>query len=383
MVKNKRITSMVLAATLVFATVGFGTVNAYATSPDDPDYWHDGVPLEQTVSETDFNKKAIDALKSKIALAANDNGVVEITDMDSISKEVMETLKANPGVTLYLKINDEGTERCIVIPGSAATTDDLNDSDTCGIDWLLAHYIDANNPPQIVKAQAGDTFASIAKRIGVEEWYLRICNPGVTEINENTVLANPKPTPKPTPRSDDKQNPSKLNDEETAELIKRFEEAQKKADMGQADIKFEKRDEDIKKNPDKDTFKSEIPSKSIIAGSEGSGAFVDLKAHKMTTRDSVNQSFLAQSFALLEGKKANILLEYSVYNAEPAIQSGEKKNIILSNVPANPGDNLYAIGYNNEDGAYLMKGVVDLNKNVTLADFRMRGNSNITLFTQK
>lgn len=137
---------------------------------------------------------------------------------------------------------------------------------------------------------------------------------------------------------------------------------------------------------DRDTYKSCLPARSLLVEKNNNPTdLIELKAHEMSAKDSVNQKMLADAYAGIDGKKAMVVCEYSAYPKRDltVTEDGSKVSLIWSNVPAKEGDVIFAVGYNQTDGAYYMKSVVDKEKKIKFDSFKLRVASNITLFKEQ
>lgn len=130
---------------------------------------------------------------------------------------------------------------------------------------------------------------------------------------------------------------------------------------------------------DRDTFKSEAPSRTVIASeSTTANDFYDLKVHSVDEKTLKNQEFLVRS---LIGPNAEIILTEGIYPRRDLTMSenGLKRYLIWSNLPQNQAGPIYAVVYNQTDGAYVITGSLDENGTATFTDFRLRSASTITI----
>lgn len=130
---------------------------------------------------------------------------------------------------------------------------------------------------------------------------------------------------------------------------------------------------------DRDTFKSEAPSRTVIASeSTTANDFYDLKVHSVDEKTLKNQEFLVRS---LIGPNAENILTEGIYPRRDLTMSenGLKRYLIWSNLPQNQAGPIYAVVYNQTDGAYVITGSLDENGTATFTDFRLRSASTITI----
>jgi len=136
---------------------------------------------------------------------------------------------------------------------------------------------------------------------------------------------------------------------------------------------------------DYDTFKSELPSKTVTAAIAGDSSFMDLKAHAPSDTTVKNQKVLAAYYAKQLGFDANVVLSYDIYTRSDLslTQNGQKRVLTWTNTSAKTPGAIYAVVYNQIDGAYLISGIVDANGTAVFNDFVVRPASSITIFTAR
>ena len=130
---------------------------------------------------------------------------------------------------------------------------------------------------------------------------------------------------------------------------------------------------------DPDTFKSEAPSKTVMStNTMGADKFFDFKVHAADSRTIANQEFLAQT---LVGPKVQILLTENVYSRRDLsiAENGSLQALTWNNLPKNQPGPVYAVVYNQIDGAYEIKGILDANGTATFTGFKLRPASTITI----
>lgn len=130
---------------------------------------------------------------------------------------------------------------------------------------------------------------------------------------------------------------------------------------------------------DYDTFKSEAPPKTVIATDNiGSQTFFDLKIHSADDKTLTNQKLLVQ---YLVRQNANIILTQGIYPGRDlsAAENGSLKVLIWNNLPGNQAGPVYAVVYNQTDGAYVLNGTLDNNGTATFTGFKLRPASTVTI----
>ena len=130
---------------------------------------------------------------------------------------------------------------------------------------------------------------------------------------------------------------------------------------------------------DRDTFKSEAPSKTVIASDTlGAKQFFDLKVHSADEKTITNQELLVQS---LIKPNIMILLTENIYPRRDLsiTENGSLQIFTRNNLPKNQAGPVYAVVYNQIDGAYVINGVLDANGTATFTGFKLRPASTITI----
>jgi len=130
---------------------------------------------------------------------------------------------------------------------------------------------------------------------------------------------------------------------------------------------------------DSDTFKSEYPDKTVIATDAiGAGSFFDMKVHSVDARTLTNQKILVQN---LVGANSQIMLTESIYPRRDleVSENGSLMILIWNNLPKNQAGPVSAVVYNQIDGAYVIKGILDANGTATFIGFNLRPASTITI----
>ena len=183
-----------------------------------------------------------------------------------------------------------------------------------------------------------------------------------------TVLFKGKgnnPDPKPNPK---KPESTGMDASYMAYLMKLL-----KADNG-------KKEAPAKEIIDRDTFKSEAPAHTVIASEAATDAFglFDLKVHKADAKSTANQEFLAKS---LVGPNVQILLTQNIYPRRDlsTVENGALKKLTWNNLPKDQAGPVFAVVYNETDGAYVINGVLDANGTAVFNGFKLRAASTITI----
>lgn len=130
---------------------------------------------------------------------------------------------------------------------------------------------------------------------------------------------------------------------------------------------------------DYDTFKSEAPPKTVIATDNiGSQTFFDLKVHSADDKTLTNQKLLVQ---YLVRQNANIILTQGIYPRRDlsAAENGSLKVLIWNNLPGNQAGPVYAVVYNQTDGAYVLNGTLDAEGTAVFTGFKLRPASTVTI----
>lgn len=130
---------------------------------------------------------------------------------------------------------------------------------------------------------------------------------------------------------------------------------------------------------DRDMFKSEAPSKTVIAADFiGAKSFFDLKVHAADNQTQANQKLLAQ---YLIGPNAKILVTENIYPGRDLsiTENGSLQVLTWNNLPKNQPGAIPAVVYNQIDGAYVIHGILDANGTATFTGFKLRPASTITI----
>ena len=130
---------------------------------------------------------------------------------------------------------------------------------------------------------------------------------------------------------------------------------------------------------DYDTFKSEAPPKTVIATDNiDSQTFFDLKVHSAGDKTLTNQKLLVQ---YLVRQNANIILTQGIYPRRDlsAAENGSLKVLIWNNLPGNQAGPVYAVVYNQTDGAYVLNGTLDAEGTAVFKGFKLRPASTVTI----
>ena len=133
-------------------------------------------------------------------------------------------------------------------------------------------------------------------------------------------------------------------------------------------------------NIDRDTYKSEVPAKTVIASEMfDRKSFFDLKVHESDSNTKFNQEFLAR--CLVPGGGKQIFLTKDVYPGRDLsiTENGMTQTISWDNLPKNQPGPVYAVVYNQIDGSYVLNGILDANGTATFTGFKLRPASTITI----
>ena len=133
---------------------------------------------------------------------------------------------------------------------------------------------------------------------------------------------------------------------------------------------------------DHDTFKSSVPSKTVTLLNANGKFDMDMKVHPSSEKSITNQKLLVTTFAKQLGKIPNIVLTEDVFMRNDLLTSryGQKDMITWNDLSHKVSGAIYAVVYNQTDGAYLICGYIDTNGNAKLNGFILRPASTITIF---
>ena len=135
-----------------------------------------------------------------------------------------------------------------------------------------------------------------------------------------------------------------------------------------------------KEEIDRDILKSEEPALTVIASEEATNdfGFFDLKVHKPDGKTTVDQEFLTKN---LIGSNVQILLTQNVYPRRDLSteENGSLKKLTRNSLPKDQAGPVFAVVYNETDGAYVLNGVLDANGTAVFNGFKLRNASTITI----
>ena len=196
------------------------------------------------------------------------------------------------------------------------------------------------------------------------------CDEPMLGILFDLSSSKPDPNPKPSPKKDvDNKQEGPATD-----WYGEFLKYNAKSEI--ANDKSAKKPSEI---VDRDTFKSEAPAKTVVAADAvGAASFLDLKVHGVDEKTSVNQKFLAQN---LVSPSVNILLTENIYPRRELgmVEDGAAKTLSWNNLPKDQAGPVFAVVYNETDGAYEINGVLNANGTAVFNGFKLRAASTITI----
>ena len=129
---------------------------------------------------------------------------------------------------------------------------------------------------------------------------------------------------------------------------------------------------------DRDTYKSEEPGGTVIAEKTNENDFFDLKVHSVDERTLNNQKLMTE---FMVRSDAEIILTKGIYPRRDLSisENGLTMSLIWNNLPKNQAGPVFAVVYNQTDGAYVISGNIDVNGKATFSDFILRNASTITI----
>lgn len=203
--------------------------------------------------------------------------------------------------------------------------------------------------------------------------YLNIFN-GVPNATAPAPAPDPKPDPKPGPNPKPSPDNNQTNDYMMSAYLRNMLKEASKSDEDSA----KKKDTAV----DKDTYKSSVPSKTVTALDATNKLDMDLKVHPSSEKSITNQNFLANYFAGQLGVKAKIINTDDVFMRNDLLTAryGQKDKLCWNELNYKIPGAVYAVVYNQTDGAYLISGIIDANGNAVFEGFILRPASTITIF---
>lgn len=136
---------------------------------------------------------------------------------------------------------------------------------------------------------------------------------------------------------------------------------------------------------DRDTYKSCLPSKTVMSGSVTDPKQIfEHKVHEMSKEDTANQELLVSHYAGLNGKRAKIIANYGIFPNRDlaASENGLLQILTWKDLEIKTPCVVYAVCYNETDGAYVISGTIDEFGTATLANYKLRPATNITLYVE-
>ena len=187
-------------------------------------------------------------------------------------------------------------------------------------------------------------------------------------INKN----NTKPSPKPTPSGNTGKGNSEgaYNNYYLLNLLKGLTKGNKEQTAAKEII-------------DRDTYKSSVPSKTVMALDANGKMDMDMKVHPSSEQSVTNQKFLVDYYSTQIGKTSKIILTSDIFMRNDLLSAryGQKDKLAWNNLDYKIPGSIYAVVYNETDGAYLINGTIDANGNASFEGFILRPASTITIFT--
>lgn len=125
--------------------------------------------------------------------------------------------------------------------------------------------------------------------------------------------------------------------------------------------------------------KSELSSKTFLA-KKNDNDFTDMKVHSVDDTTRTNQLFLMKC---LVGENAVEKLTTAIYASGlgTGANNGQKRTLVWNDSTNSgiPGAAVYAVVYNQIDGAYVIRGIYTDKSTVVFSDFIYRDASTITI----
>ena len=186
-------------------------------------------------------------------------------------------------------------------------------------------------------------------------------------INKN----NAKPSPKPTPSGNTRKGNAEgaYNNYYLLYMLKGLTKGNKEQAAAKEII-------------DRDTYKSSVPSKTVMALDANGKMDMDMKVHPSSEQSVTNQKFLVDYYSTQIGKTSKIILTSDIFMRNDLLSAryGQKDKLAWNNLDYKIPGSIYAVVYNETDGAYLINGTIDANGNASFEGFILRPASTITIF---
>ena len=146
--------------------------------------------------------------------------------------------------------------------------------------------------------------------------------------------------------------------------------------------------EDEKVFTDYDTYKSELPSHTVLATlskNYSNDYKMDMKAHAPSAATAANQSLLADAFAKSYNKTKNIIWSWDIFAKRDLTlsENGGRYEININTKATGQAGTVYMECYSPEDKAYTLVGTMDDKGVATFDNFILRPATSVTIFTLK
>ena len=139
---------------------------------------------------------------------------------------------------------------------------------------------------------------------------------------------------------------------------------------------------------DYDTYKSELPSHTVLATlnkNYSNDYKMDMKAHAPSAATAANQSLLADAFAKSYNKTKNIIWSWDIFAKRDLTlsENGGRYEININTKVTGQAGTVYMECYSPEDKAYTLVGTMDDKGVATFDNFILRPATSVTIFTLK
>ena len=146
--------------------------------------------------------------------------------------------------------------------------------------------------------------------------------------------------------------------------------------------------DDEKVFTDYDTYKSELPSHTVLATlnkNYSDDYKMDMKAHAPSAATAANQSLLADAFAKSYNKTKNIIWSWDIFAKRDLTlsENGGRYEININTKVTGQAGTVYMECYSPEDKAYTLVGTMDDKGVATFDNFILRPATSVTIFTLK
>lgn len=315
---------------------------------------------------------------------------------ESDDSEYIYILK--PGTTYYLKafpydITIEESENGTVYANKSAANagEDVEltvipDEGYVFDSWVVSEGVEISDDNTFIMPDRPVSIKAIFRSIESGGYLIRVTNDGHGSASANKLVAAAGELVTLTARGAENYVFDRWESSDVIVVGNKFVMPNKDVII-KAIFKYAELEEQDKKETiyvDYDTFKSELPAGTVLTmDTDNFKKSMDMKVHSLDKKNVDNQEWLADFYASQMNKKAKILHTYGIYTRGelPLGEIGARKVLAWNNLSVKTPGPIYAVCYNQKDGACLISGTVNENGTAVFFDFKLHEATNVTIFT--